>query len=199
MRNLKTFLALVGILAVAGLLTAAYDYSRSTNIECEIIRVPSAETGSATFTVTANGNIASSGTNTWSGANVFSSTAAFGNNVTYTAPLIISTAGEFQATAASVSLTSPTTSFSAAGKYLVTLTSDANQTGITVTGGDTGQLLTIVSGAGSNTMRFDDNATTLALGGNITLTEGQSDVLTLLCTDGTSGHNTWAAVSTHDN
>lgn len=98
-------------------------------------------------------------------------------------------------TASSVSLTSPTTTFSITGKNYITLTSDANQTGVRPTGGTTGQVVTIRSGSGSNTMRFDDNATTLSLGGNITLTEGQDDVLSLVVT----GSGTYARLFSSDN
>lgn len=100
-----------------------------------------------------------------------------------------------------VALTSPTVTFSVADKALVTLTADANLTGITPTGGVVGQLVIIRAGAGSNTLRFDDNATTFSLGSNVTLTEGQDDVLGLVCTgvNATSGNNTWASVFARDN
>jgi len=99
-------------------------------------------------------------------------------------------------TASAVSLTSPTVTFSAAGKNLVVLNSDANQTGIYPTGGTQYQVLSILSGAGSNTMRVDDG-TSMTIGANITLTEGQGDVLTLLCTNAEGDE--WTAFSAHDN
>jgi len=96
-----------------------------------------------------------------------------------------------------VSLTSPTVTFDVNDTSYVTLNSDANQTGVRPLKGSTGQVLYIVSGAGSNTMRFDDSGTTMALGGNITLTEGQGDALLLICTSQST--NSWSRVSTGDN
>lgn len=100
-------------------------------------------------------------------------------------------------TATAVSLTSPTVTFSVAGKRFITLSSDANQTACVPTGGALNQILTIQSAAsGSNTMQFDDGTSTV-LGANITLTEAQYDYLTLICmhADG----DVWAAISAHDN
>lgn len=96
-----------------------------------------------------------------------------------------------------VSLTSPSVSPSvtSAGE-LVTLTSDANQTGIIPTGGTLRRVIEFTSGAGSNTMRFDDG-TSMTIGANITLTEAQQDSLTLRCTS--SDGDEWTAVAAHDN
>lgn len=94
--------------------------------------------------------------------------------------------GNLTFTTSAVSLTSPTATISAVGKTVIVLNSDANQTGHTLTGGLAGQIVTIVAGSGSNTMQFDDNGETLALGANKTLTEGQGDTLTLLCVNGTN-------------
>lgn len=100
-------------------------------------------------------------------------------------------------TASSVDLTSPTVTFSATNKFRVVLSSDENQTGIYPTGGAINQVLVIESyGTGSNTMRFDDG-TSMTLGGNITLTEAQGDVLTLLCTS--SDGDEWRRLSNADN
>jgi hypothetical protein len=132
-------------------------------------------------TLTIEGPTTNSGATTMSGATTLSGVVTLSGTVV----------NPFDA----VSLTSPTTSFSATGKSFVTLNSDANITGITMTDGTTGQVVTIVSGAGSNTMRWDDNTSTLSLGANITLTEGQQDALTLVCT----GDRTWTALSAHDN
>jgi len=44
-------------------------------------------------------------------------------------------------------------------------------------------------------MRFDDS-TSVTAGGNITLTEGQGDVMTLLCT---TAPNAWVRISNVDN
>lgn len=103
-----------------------------------------------------------------------------------------------------VSLTSPTVTFDATNKRFISLTSDANLTGIHPVNGTTGQVISIVSGAGSNTMRFDDDATSMTIGGNVTLTEAQNDVLALVCiaapTAGeTNGYGKWAALYAHDN
>lgn len=92
-----------------------------------------------------------------------------------------STFNEVILTAGAVSLTSPTVTFSADGLGYIVLNSDANQTGVNPIGGFAGQVIVVVGGAGSNTMQFDDNGTTLSLGGNIVVTEGTGDALTLLC------------------
>ena len=99
-------------------------------------------------------------------------------------------------TADAVSVSSPTVTFSAANRRYVTLNSDANTTGWNVSGGTVGQVLTIISGSGSNTMQFDD-ATSMVIGANITLTETQSDVLTIICIGGDG--TVWAGLSAHDN
>lgn len=117
-------------------------------------------------------------------------------NVTSATITGVLTQGPLVLTNSDVSLTSPTVTFSAANKSKMTLNSNANQTGIYPTGGALGQIVTIISGAGSNTMRFDD-ATSMSLGANITLTEGQNDILTLICTS--ADGDEWAAVSAHDN
>ena len=97
----------------------------------------------------------------------------------------------------SVSLTSPSTAITVAGSSNVIVNSDANQTGHVPTGGILNQVVTIRTGAGSNTLRFDDNGTTLALGGNITLTETQDDALILLCVEvnAVSGNQRWICLS----
>lgn len=99
-------------------------------------------------------------------------------------------------TASDVAVTTATVTFSAAEKQYVTLTTNGATTGIYPTGGDVGQVLTIISGAGSDTMRFDDGAKTV-LGANITLTEGQSDTLTLICTS--ANGDVWARLANGDN
>ncbi len=95
-----------------------------------------------------------------------------------------------------VTLTSPTVTFSALNMREISLTSDANLTGLLVTGGVLNQVVTIISGAGSNTMQFDD-ATSMVIGGNIVLTEAQEDALTLQCID--AGGTAWRGLSAHDN
>ena len=107
----------------------------------------------------------------------------------------VQTLGPFNlGTATAVSLTSPTVAFavtSATG--YITINSDANQTGVHPTGGTVGQVLTIISGAGSNTIQFDDSASSMTIGGNIVLTEAQNDVLKLWCTS--SDGDEWGRLS----
>lgn len=108
----------------------------------------------------------------------------------------ITLANELIMTSSAVGLTSPTVTFSAANTSHIVLSSDANLTGVRPTGGTLNQILIVISGAGSNTIRFDDGANTI-LGANITLTEGQTDSLTLMCTN--ADGVTWAAIAAHDN
>lgn len=101
--------------------------------------------------------------------------------------------------ASTVSLTSPTKTIdvsSVTSNYII-VTSDANQTGVLLTGGELYNVYTLFAGAGSNTMRLDDNAGTLSLGGNITLTESQNDSITLMCVDATNGY--YARIYNADN
>lgn len=91
-----------------------------------------------------------------------------------------------------VSLSSPTKTWTAASSSWFVLNSDANQTGHYPTGGSLGQVIWIRSGTGSNTMRFDDG-TSLTLGANKTLTEGQGDTLGLVCVS--SDGDEWALLS----
>lgn len=107
-------------------------------------------------------------------------------------------------TAVDLGLTSPTVSFDINSRNYVTLISNVNQTGLYPTGTSVavGDVVIIKSGSsGSSTMRFDDNATTLALGGNITLTAGQDDVLCLICTavQGTNSRPRMARLYSSDN
>lgn len=113
--------------------------------------------------------------------------------------------GNYLLTSANVSVTTPTVAFAvptAGANYLV-LNTDTNQTGCYLTGTAVaeGQVILLRSGAGSNTMRFDDNGTTLALGANITLTEGQDDMLALICTavQGTNSRPAFARLHSSDN
>ncbi|HUU57949.1 MAG TPA: hypothetical protein VMZ50_00280 [Phycisphaerae bacterium] len=99
-------------------------------------------------------------------------------------------------TATAATLTSPTVTVSVAGVYRVSLTSDANLTTVVPTGGVVGQVVVLESGAGSNTIQLDDGTSTV-LGANVVLTEGQGDVLTLVCTH--ADGDVWKAVSAHNN
>lgn len=133
------------------------------------------------------GDLATTGTLSTVGAATFSSTVDITG---------VMTRGGEVLTASAVSLTSPTVTFDATGKGYVILQSDANLTGVHPTTGTLGQVLLIRSGAGNNTVRFDDG-TSMSIGANVTLTEGQNDVLGLVCTspDG----DEWAAWCAHDN
>lgn len=84
-------------------------------------------------------------------------------------------------TATAIEITSGATTMSVADATLVTLSSPINMTGFIPSGGALGQVLILKAGAGGNTIRLDDG-TSMTLGGNITLTEGQGDVIGLLCT-----------------
>lgn len=84
-------------------------------------------------------------------------------------------------TKGTTSLTSPSVAVDLAGVTWMEITSDANQTGLTLSNGVVGQVYLITTGAGSNTIQFDDDGLNLALGGNIVLTEGQADSIILLC------------------
>ena len=82
------------------------------------------------------------------------------------------------------------------GKNLVTVTATGNITGVRPVGGALGQVVVIKTGAGANTLRIDDGSYT-NVGSNLTLTEGQGDVVTLLCTDATNQY--WMKLSNSDN
>jgi hypothetical protein len=122
-------------------------------------------------------------------------TAGFTSNSKFTKD--VWTVGGQISTLHSVSLTSPTVAISAAGKTGIVISSNANQTGHKLVGGTLGQRVSIVTGAGSNTLRFDDSGTTMALGSNITLTEGQGDTLELVCTSTTGA--LWSKTGGSDN
>lgn len=104
-----------------------------------------------------------------------------------------------------IALTSPTATFSVNSLIGddVSLSADANLTGAYPTDGYVGQIVRIhaATGAGTNTIRFDDNGSTFSLGGNITLTEGNNDVLTLECriAKGTNSRSVWDCISAHTN
>jgi hypothetical protein len=95
----------------------------------------------------------------------------------------LTTTGNRVQPATAVELTSPTVTFSGAGKNKITLTSDANLTGVRPTGGTLGQHLLIRTGAGSNTMRLDSGASMTLNGSNLTFTESQNDNVELECTN----------------
>lgn len=104
---------------------------------------------------------------------------------------------ELDTVASDVALTSPTVTFSVTNKTFIRLSSDANQTAIRPIDGTTGQIIIIqaAAGLGTNTMQFDDNGATIALGANRTLTEGNFSTLGLLCTaGGSSTASTWCQI-----
>ncbi len=102
-----------------------------------------------------------------------------------------------------VDLTSPTVTFSAAGKYMVSLKSNAALTGVHPLGGTTGQVIIMTSDRGTvSSARFDDDATSMAVGANFTLTNGQYDVLALRCVAApasSSGYGQWQKLYGSDN
>jgi len=121
--------------------------------------------------------------------------AASGSDISVAYGGKVAQAGETLFTAKAVSLTSPTVNFGVSGATYITLTADANLTGVYPTGAEAGQVITIVTGDGSNTIRLDDSAASMTIGGNITLTEGQFDSITLLAL----GNDEWTCIAAHDN
>jgi len=96
-----------------------------------------------------------------------------------------------------VEITSPSTTFAVMPTDdLIVLTSDANVTGVTVTGGALNQVVTLITGSGSNTITFNDGAN-MVLGSNVTMKEGDGDVLTLMCTS--ADGDKWVRLSSADN
>jgi len=152
-----------------------------------------------------------SGTNTLSGVTTISGDCTMSRTVIITSTTLISAAtslsgattlsgdatftGEVINTFDAEEITSPTLTIDATDLYFVTLNSDENTTGVTITNGTVGQVIVFVTGAGSNTIRFDDDGINMALGANITLTEGQSDSLTLVM----NAAGDWACIAAHDN
>lgn len=101
-------------------------------------------------------------------------------------------------TPANVTLTSPTlTVVVPPGAGAISVTTDASMTGARLVGGTKGQLLFVTAGAGSNTIRWDDAGTTMALGANLTMTEGHHDWALFICTNA-AGDN-WAKIAHSDN
>ncbi len=141
-------------------------------------RVFKTEAGTEVLTVGTTG-ITSHGTTALTGAVTAASTVAITGATTLSGAATLD--GAIVIPRDNVSLTSPTVTFSAAGKSRILLNSDANQTGFHPTGGVLGQEIVIFAGSGSNTMRFDDG-TSMTLGGNLTMTEGQVDRIWLRCT-----------------
>lgn len=92
-------------------------------------------------------------------------------------------------------ITSPTLTIDVTGLNFIILNSDENTTGVTLTNGTVGQVVTFVTGAGSHTIRFDDDSSTMSLGGNITLTESETDSLTLF----NYATRQWARLANKDN
>jgi len=78
---------------------------------------------------------------------------------------------------------------------LIVLTSDSNTTA-TVIGGALNQVVTLITGSGSNTITFNDGAN-MVLGSNVAMKEGEGDVLTLMCT--TADGDKWVRLSNADN
>lgn len=83
----------------------------------------------------------------------------------------------------SVTLTSPTTTFSVAGMQDIALTDSAAQTGVRPIGGEDNQIINIRM-VGTNTARFDAG-TSVPLDANLTLTP--KDTVSFKCVAGTHG------------
>ena len=104
---------------------------------------------------------------------------------------------------ADVAVTTAAPTFSALNKTYVYLSSNGNTTGVRPIYGTPGQVLIIRAAYnGTATLRFDDNASSMSLGANVTLTEGNNSCMTLVCTTATlpvtgTGPNTskWAMLS----
>ena len=77
----------------------------------------------------------------------------------------------------------------------VNITVNAATTGVTFANGVTGQLAYARGTHTTNTVQFDDNASTLALGGNIAL--GENDWLVLRCTS--TSPQQWERLFSSDN
>lgn len=103
---------------------------------------------------------------------------------------------ELEASTAEITSPSTTLDVSSLGSAVV-LNSDQNITGATITGGTLNQVLYLFSGSGENTVRFDDSATTMILGGNVTITEGQEDSLILRCVN--ANGKVWQKIGGNDN
>lgn len=116
----------------------------------------------------------------WPGNNLFTGDVAFYDGATF------EIAGAQIYTEQDATITSPAVTFDVTDLFYISLTSDQNVTGIYPTGGVLNQVIVITPGAGSNTMRFDSGTTTTLHGENITLTEGTTDTLTLICIDATT-------------
>lgn len=190
MKNSKWFTPLVVVFAVLLLTGAGYGSFRILTVGNLTVEGTTSLVGAATTTsdATIGGDLAVTGAADVTGA------ATIGGAATITG---VTTVGSVVYTSSTVSLTSPTVVIDAS---LLTdnviINADANLTGIYLTSGTLNQEVTFRSGAGSNTMQYDDG-TSMSLGANITLTEGQNDFLTLVCID--SDGDGWAAKSAHDN
>lgn len=181
-----------------------------------------ADTVTVAGTATFNGATAFSGANTFSTLATFgagatfttlttSGVATFGGQTTVNALAQFNGLTNFQSAATFNStlnidhsvihtmdteeITSPTLTIDVSGLSFVILNSDENITGVTLVNGVVGQIVLFITGSGSNTIRFDDDGINMALGANITLTEGQSDSLTLV----NNATGDWAAVAAKDN
>jgi len=116
----------------------------------------------------------------WPGNNLFTGDVAFYDGATF------EIAGAQIYTVQDATITSPATTFDVTDLFYISLTSDQNVTGVHPTGGVENQVIVITPGAGSNTIRFDSGTTVTLHGENITLTEGTTDTLTLICIDATT-------------
>lgn len=138
--------------------------------------------------------MATTGTVTNIGATIH--TGAITNTGASTMNGIVTFNGNVMEKSTTASITSPTVQLNAASfGPSIELIADDSVTGINITGGTLNQVLEIHSGAGAHTLQFDD-ATSMILGGNVVLTEGQTDSLTLKCL---TAPDIWYATAAHDN
>ena len=96
-----------------------------------------------------------------------------------------------------VDITTPTLTYDFTGLGAATITHDSDVTGASIIGGVENQVVYVFSGAGTNTIQFDDSATTMILGGDVTITEGQNDCLILRCVN--SNGKVWQKIGGNDN
>ena len=106
--------------------------------------------------------------------------------------------GILQIPTVDVTITSPTKTVVVSGTanpIAINLTTSVSQTGCLLSGGIKGQIVLIRGTSDSATTRWDDNATTMALGGNLTL--GVTDWLALRCSS--SSPQKWERLFNVDN
>jgi len=125
-----------------------------------------------TGTLGVTGAVATTGAVTLNSGNLYLSSGALSvtGNMNWT--------GRTKITPTTVSVTSPTVTFSCVAGSIFVITTDESQTGFYPTNGTVGQICTFIGTSDSATVQFDDG-TSMALSGNATL--GVGDTLTVFC------------------